>query len=163
MVNGRRRGTDWIDTTVSTFLGSGSSFTAELLGARGIEDLAGCTSIRTLLRLNFTFSPTTPVDSVQVIDIGMGMASRESVTAVVLPDPDATSEFPGRGWIYKDQLVLVQDAVVMQPAVVVREDIRSKRKLDEAMMFITFVNTALAGTADSVQIRGLIRLLCLLP
>ena len=163
MTTRKRRATSWIDTSFSTFLGpGGAQFFASLIGGLTANDLAGATVTRMLLRMSFTYSATTPVDSVQGITVAIGMASREAFAASILPDSEVDGDYPERGWLYRDVFSYVQDSVNMAPAYHIREEVRSQRKLDNGQLYLALSNNDVSGTADSVQCRGLVRVLCLL-
>ena len=159
-----KRKTDWIDTFDTNFLGgAGAQRVFALLGSRAAEDLAGCTGVRLLVHLEASFSTASPNDSVQRLSYGIGMGSREAVTASIVPDPEDMSEFPPRGWLLRDFMVCVQDNVNQRGPWVARYDLRAGRKLDEGMMYMIVTNTDISGSTESLQVQVLVRLLCLLP
>ena len=159
-----RRRTSWLDTGFSSFLGGGSAqYIFSLDGNLSINDLAGMTVTRTLVRISLSYSATTPVDSVQAISYGIGIADREAYAASILPDPGTAADAPARGWLLKDMVSYVQDDTILVPAMNMWYDIRAQRKLDEGRLYMIFQNDDVSGVSDSIQVRGLVRLLCLLP
>ena len=47
------------------------------------------------------YSPnSTVVDSLSVVDIGIGVGSAHAVSAGEMPDPTVDSDYPPRGWLY---------------------------------------------------------------
>ena len=155
------RPTAWHDTIVSQFLGGGGSQLIKTLqGTMDETDLKGATMTRTLVRLNLTFSATTPVDSVQRLSFGVGVGSREAVLASIVPDPETDAEEPTRGWVWRDAVAVVQDNIVLHPSVRVVADVRSGRKLEGGLPYLVVTNEDVSGTSDSVQVHGLIRVLC---
>ena len=68
-----------------------------------------------------------------------------------------------QGWLYRDRIVVTQDTGNIQRAERVPFDLRAMRKIDGSEPFIVFDNTPLSGTAVSVTVSGIVRMLYLRP
>jgi len=98
----------------------------------------------------------------QALDLGVGLASVEAFDGGVLPDPNA-SEFPVGGWMYRTRCVATQNGIGAYVTTPCRGDLRSGRKLDTGIVFMTAFNTPMDGTPFSVRVTGIWRSLLLLP
>ena len=156
------RRTDWVDTTVNLAIASAGQGSATLLGAFSVHETAGYTITRLLYELDFYKS--APVnDGHQQITWGIAMASQEAFAASVLSDPSAQGDHPERGWMVKRSHMVAQDASEMMPPVHVVGEVRSQRKIDGSELFIVIDNTPRDGTAFTVEVTGIVRVLILLP
>jgi len=105
--------------------------------------------------------------SAQLCTIGIGVSSTEAFTAagLTLPDPNNPLDAPPRGWIFKDQAVLVnqQDSGTVEawefPEF--KFDNRAMRKIDRGILFMQMDNIDLIAGTTAVKFVGLIRALCL--
>ena len=157
------RPTDWIDTRISIAPNSGGQANTSLVsGFTGI-DLRGVTVVRTIIRLSLFSTTVAGAWGVQTVDLAMGIVSRESFTASVLPDPSSDSEKPPLGWMWRTRVAVSQNGVGSSVLSEVVADIRAARMIQNGEVFLVADNTAARGTAFAVDVRGLVRLLTKLP
>jgi len=108
---------------------------------------------------------TTLVDSLSIVDVGVGVASVEAFAAggSSLPSPSIQSQYPPRGWIYVDSQPVSQKAEstgVLERVARFQFDIRAMRKIDKGVLFmIVEQNDITVGGA--MEIIGRTRVLCL--
>ena len=109
---------------------------------------------------------TTVADSMSIVDVGIGVGSVEAFAAGInsLPNPDVTTEYPPRGWLYVASLPVVQilttdSGIVDQPARF-QFDLRAMRKIDKGRLFMMLLNTNLVQ-GGAMQVVGRVRTLCL--
>ena len=163
----QRRLTAWDDQVmVAGFTATSGGGNAVLL-AENVSDpeKRGCTVVRLLARL--TLAPATPgaVSGVQTLAMGILTMSDDAYTASAFADPEQDADYPVGGWLYRD-VVTVRDetlasGIVAFPEVVL--DLRAQRKLDRSTLAFRVFNSALEGTAFTVRITGIIRVLYKLP
>ena len=105
------------------------------------------------------------VDSLSIVDIGIGVSSVESfaISGGAMPAPDDATEFPPRGWLYVASQPVSQqaDAVgVISTRAHFKFDIRAMRKIDKGVLYVRLVNNNIT-VGGAMQITGRIRSLCL--
>ena len=162
-----RRPRAWADLKINENLASDGSQKFDLL-EKATVNLDTITVVRLVGKL--TVIPAVVADStigVQLIQIGIGVASTEAFTAGIasLPDPNVDTEAPPRGWIYKQYETFVnqQDLGTVEafrfPEF--QFDNRAMRKIDRGVLFMVMNSVDLLATATTVKVVGLIRALCL--
>jgi len=108
---------------------------------------------------------STVVDSLSVVDLGIGVSSLEAFTVAgtSLPNPADAFDYPPRGWLYVATQPVRQQAestgVIVQVARFVF-DIRSMRKIDKGKLFMTIVNSTIT-VGGAMEAVGRVRTLCL--
>jgi len=157
------RSTDWIDTVLVLDPNSGSSSNISLITGLAPVNLRGATLIRTIIRLDFCSSSIAGAYGVQLVQLGIGIASQEAFAAGVLPDPRISTDSPARGWIWRSAIAPAQNSVGSPVMYRLDADIRGARKIENGEVFIIADNDPLVGTAFNVLVRGLVRLLIKLP
>ena len=117
--------------------------------------------------MDLMFNTVFNSDSIQGFDMGIGVGDDEAVAASVLPDPNIAGDRPMLDWVWRDSVTLYSNeftggsgAGLTQR---IHEEVRSKRKLGEGVMYLIVNNTLLAGSASSLRLAGLIRQLYLMP
>ncbi len=106
------------------------------------------------------------LDSVQRVDLGIGVASEEAFLAGVVPDPDFSSEYPARGWLWVTTAVMVHNNASgtvedwFYPEILF--DVGANRVVDKGRLFLAISNNLSDGSARSVRVTGRIRSLILL-
>ena len=122
------------------------------------------TAVRIVGDITVQVLPTvTFVDSLSIIDVGIGVSSQEAFDVPALPSPAVDTEYPPRGWLYVASLPVserLQDTTVMQEVARFQFDIRAMRKIDKGVLFIRVINTNIIVGAAMV-ITGRVRVLCL--
>ncbi len=165
MVSRSGRGRAWADTLLSQTLTSGAATASlNLLTTAPTEDTL--TAVRMIINLNVT--PTSgleAVDGAQSVDIGIGVTSGEAFTAGAIPDPNTAGDFPARGWLWRERLVIFRGVgagpIDTWHYPVVRADIRAARKIDKGRLFITLQLGNMTGAIFDCHVAGIIRVLCL--
>ena len=105
------------------------------------------------------------IDSVQQVDVGIGVGSQEAFSAGVVPDPNVQAEYPTIGWLYITTQVLVwnnssgTNEVAHIPTW--HFDIGSNRKVDKGVLWLAAHNTGADGSGLNVRMIGRVRSLCL--
>jgi len=102
-------------------------------------------------------------DALQLIEMGMGLATFDAITAGSLPSPTVVSDRPMGDWVYLDRRIVAQgNTEIMQPTYV-QQDIRAQRKLAGGNLFVIFNSENLLTAIMTVRLRGLCRCLYLRP
>ena len=121
----------------------------------------------TLIRsiLSFDIMPTVrdSGEGDQLVTLGMGVVSTESAAAGNVPDPETPTDYPIRGWVWRNRYRIYASAVDDQNVdhVRVEVDLRGKRKIENGEMVLITKNSSNQGTATVVTLSGIIRLLYL--
>jgi len=163
---GAKRGTSWYDTNIQVQIAAGgaTSNPIALLPADVlVRDVPGLTVTRTLV--NLSIHPVVPVSVFggQQVRIGMGIVTQDAFLAGALPELGAVSEEPVRGWMFKNESFSFQSENSFQFDSL-DLDIKAQRILDlDTEVFLVIQNVDLTGTAFSVEVTGLIRMLVKLP
>ena len=119
--------------------------------------------IRTLICLYVLPAPISTVAGVQSVVIGIGVASQEAFAAGVVADPQTDLDFPQGGWVYRCRHAVIDDSTPGYPTPVIKEDLRSMRKIHRGELFMTVENLAAEGTTFSIRYVGIVRSLIKLP
>ena len=160
----RRRGSTWVDTLFDTTTQDGTPDVIDLMGSISTDEARGWTLVRTLVELAIIPAVPGAADGQQVVDLGLGVTSREAFLASAVPDPNVSGDQTTRGWVWRHRCLVLQDTAGALTPTICRGDFRSQRKLDErGNTFIHIMNQTTGGTAFSVVTIGLIRCLYLLP
>ena len=134
----------------------------DVLPLETTEELEGVTLTRAIGSLSFFSGTVAGAWGKQILDIGIGIASREAVTAGVVPDPNVAADRPPRGWLYRARRVVEQNGAGAPIVLWVPFDIRAQRRMDEADLFLAINSTGSTGTAFTTEAAVLIRFLLLL-
>jgi len=156
------RRTFWIDNLIELSVGTGSGTQQSLLSGTPPINVRGSTVVRVIYRLGLVSSTVGVADGALLVDIGVGIASQEAFTAVVLPDPDS-DERPVGGWMFRDRCLVSYGSDMGNPITWCKEDIHAGKKLTDGEVFMRVQNKAVVGATSTVEIVGLVRLLLLLP
>jgi len=157
------RQTDWIDTLVDLNPATGAQDNVSLITGAAPINMRGVTLIRTIIYLGMTSQTTAGAWGVQNLDMAIGITSQEAFAAGVLPDPDIAGDKPSRGWVWRSRQVVTQNGIGAQVLYEVRADIRGARKIENGELFLVVDNNAIAGTAFTMDVTGLVRVLMKLP
>jgi len=157
-----RRDTIWVDTLFNDVLGAGTQQVHSLMG--GIDPLTrGGTLTRTLVCLYAVPSPIGGAAGMQMVNIGVGVASQEAFTAGIVADPQEENDFPQGGWVYRCRHAVIDDPTPGYPTPLIKEDLRAMRKINRGELYLTFVSEAGQGVAFAVRLVGIVRCLVKLP
>ena len=164
------RRTTWLDTHLAQITATGTRDTDRLAGTEEPGDIEhrGQTVTRIIMApLTFLSTTVAGVWGAQSLHIGIGVSSVAAFDVAAsagLPDPSVEGEAPDSGWLWKAEYIVSQNGAnghpVTQPYHI---DIRSQRKLQQGVLFITMSNLTLFGTAFSVATHGIVRTLVKLP
>ncbi len=157
---GRNRA--WADTIFcgSVLVDEGSSLINLLLDAPVVDTL---TAVRIVIDLSIGPLVTTTVEASNCISVGIGVSSREAVTAAAIPDPAQSDQYPPRGWLYvanKASRFIIQSSGIHATYALFQADLHAMRKVDKGVLFLAMGNAGVIGT-ESVAIFGRVRVLCL--
>ncbi len=155
----------WIDTNLNNDVAvAATGFLSLMTDVSAPETrLTQMTLLRTIIGLDLARTTHDSGEGSERLAIGVGIASQEAFAAGSLSDPEDSSDFPTRGWVWRASYRIFGFAAD-QPAIFTRRidlDLRSQRKLENGESFCTFQNTALEGTSGVVRVLGLIRQLWL--
>ncbi len=156
----------WIDTMIDTDRAEGGTNTLSLSGEFTSQEtirLARLTLLRTIVRLDLAHTVHDSGEGSQKVSMGIGLAAVEAFSGSTTSDSEDGSEFPIRGWVWRGVYRSFGFAAD-QPAVSVRPidlDLRSRRKIENGIMFYTVNNQAQEGTAGAINVVGIIRQLYL--
>ena len=157
------RGTRWIDTLDGRTINDGSTASFTLLGSLGADDIPGLTITRTLLRVVATTLTSPGAFGRQRVIIGGGVITGDGFAAAAFPDLTTDTDYPIRGWLFKMHDVLTLEADSVEKLMIVA-DIGAFRKLDEQTeCFMSITSGSVAGTAISLRVDTLVRMLVKLP
>ncbi len=157
-----KRPTIWIDNLVNLTVATGAQGSISLLTGRPPINMNGTTITRTIFDLQLYSTTIAGAHGIQIADLGFGVTSQEAFNAGVFPDPEA-DERPLRGWLYRTRCTAFQNGVETNPLAFCKGDLRNQRKIDDGEYFMVVTNQAILGTAFSVQMTGIIRVLLKLP
>ena len=150
---------------MSQQLANGDQDTVDLTEDLGVDASYGCTITRIIGELWAYPVISGIVSGIMRLDLGIAMIEEDALAAGAFPDPDEQNDRPGRGWLWRG-MMLVQDsggtAAGRRPERI-QFAVRSQRKIDRARVRLIIDSNLVAETTFSVEIEGLIRMLCLLP
>ena len=155
----------WADNLINQVQGaSGGSDTEDLFPALSRDERRGITVVRMLIDLAVTPETLSGVVASQISFMGIGVASFEAFGVDAVPDPDVETDRPARGWLWRTSLVVLDDPDTIVQPMRVQADVRSKRRVDDGVLFLRMINTDRTGiTPFSIQVTGIVRVLYLLP
>ncbi len=121
--------------------------------------------LRTIIQLKLM--PTSPVtvNAQMVYSMGIGVIEDDAFAAGTFPEPGASLDFPSRGWVWRDNVLVKDSTSSADPIheINVKEDIRTQRLLGEGILVMIFNNDTFSGTSFSVDCGGFVRCLYQLP
>ena len=162
MVMRRRRA--WSDTRFAgTVVASSAVDNRDLLVGLAATETKTVSRILIDVEAHYLVNNDITVDRENVIDIGIGVVSREAFDLATLPDMDAVADYPQQGWVYVATLGMYRMASAAQLFIGTahfKADIRGQRKVDRGVLFMSILNIGTNG-GDSVNLWGRVRALCL--
>ncbi len=155
----------WIDTNLNTDVALAGQANLSLMTSVSATQTRfdQMTLLRTIIGLDLGRTVHDSGEGSEVLSIGIGIASQEAFAAGALSDPEVSTDFPTRGWVWRARYRVFGFAAD-QPAVFTRRidlDLRSQRKLENGEAFVIMSNVALEGANSTVKVLGLIRQLWL--
>ncbi len=157
------RRTKWSDRVTNDSISSGAQSLFNLMGSLDIDERQGITTIRFIIHLFGLATVTSGAIGVQKVDFGIGLVSSDSLAASAVPDPLTNTARPVGGWLWRDTIPVLDDSTHSMPPIEIKYDIRTGRKMQGGELIMIVNNTPVSGTAFSVRLVGVIRILFLLP
>ena len=158
MRRGPRRQTIWLDHNVDESQAANSDAVVNLT-EHLVGKAKGMTLVRTLINLSFN-NATAGTGS--TCDQGIVMVENDALAALALPEPADPTEDPG--WVWRNRLIVSSSlANDSSQFVIVKEDIRSRRKFpgdDNELVLILRVGGLGGGPINTT---GWVRTLWMLP
>ncbi len=154
----------WADTLLSNAIATPGTLNINLLtNAPTVDTL---TAVRIVGHVIIVpDAELSAVDGSQNVDIGIGVTSVEAFGANTLPDANDDTKYPPRGWLWIDRFTMM---IAVGAGPIDRYqftdyhfDVRSQRKVDKGVLFMTIQNVVASGGGNAVQVSGRIRVLCL--
>ena len=153
----------WDNTLVSQSIATGGQAVIDLSGTPGALS-EGFTLVRTIFDLYILPNSGTPsANGSQMLDIGVGLTSKEAFAASVVPDPNDPTERPVQDYIYRTRCVVMQDDTQVLAPTMCRGDIRAGRKLAGGTLYMAIDSIVLTGSSFTIRVAGLVRCLILRP
>ena len=158
------RNTYWEDTLIEHTFAAAAIQLQSLVGGLSEDERRGMTVVRTLVQLWLSPVTTSGVVGSMTAVLGIGVANEQAfgVGSTALPQLTINSERPPRGWLWKSSIAVLDDATTVAPLTEVRADIRAKRKIDAGVLYLGMEGDTRTGTAFTVKLSGLIRVLYLM-
>ena len=135
----------------------------DILFDLGSSRLDTITIVRLVGSFHLTHDVTLGItEGIQRVDLGIGVCSQSAFDAGNMPRADISTSYPPRGWLYADTMWVTTDASVADRIVPSwKIDIRTMRKLDKGILYLTLSNNNVIGSGQGVVLGGRIRALCL--
>ena len=127
-------------------------------------------SVITVVRLVAQFAvvgelPLQVATGTSRIDVGIGVATVEGFDggATTTPQPDVSTEYPIRGWLYATTKVVfnTNNSGSLSAFPQWEVDMRAMRKIDKGILYLAAANNNADGDAINVRLIGRVRALCL--
>ena len=153
----------WADTVHAfTSIAAGSTLETNLLVDAPVIDTI--TAVCMVVDFTAALAPGAEGDLANFVSVGIGVASVEAFAAGAgsLPSVSESDEYPPRGWLYiasKPVSQASQDGVDRLNGVF-QVDLRSMRKVDKGILYMSVHNVAVLGM-EAIEISGRVRVLCL--
>ena len=165
--NGRtaRRQTAWDDQMFNSVSTVSTSTASLIIQNTADPEKRGCTVVRILVHLWLHAATPGAASGQQQIELGIAMASDDAFVGGALPDVETGDDFPIGGWLWRDVFLVIDETLANGPvpAVEVKIDLRSQRKLDRASIYLATHHSAIEGTDFNIRRSGIIRSLYKLP
>ena len=159
------RRTFWVDRLYNDTAINDAAENLDLLTNVPQHGRDGMTLLRTITQLEWT--PATPhaVSGLVRVDYGIGLCQEEAFSAGALPDVDAQEDHPPAGWVIRGStMVMDETTLAVRNYRGAHHDIRAMRKLDaDTTLYLQYHNGLIEGTAFTIRLNGLVRLLLALP
>ena len=157
------RRTGWEDTTISLGAAEGAQGSQQLMTSFEADERMGMTISRWIAELGIYSNSIAGAYGVARVSIGITMLDADAAAAGAFPDPNASTDEPPRGWVWRTHCLASQNGVGTPIVVRCLFDIRSMRKFDSAVAYIIVNNESLVGTSFTISVAGILRCLILLP
>ena len=158
-----KRAARWIDALIAIVVASGAQNTQTLFPGISPDELRNGTIIRTVANLFMGSTQVAGAWGWGHCDIGLGVISQEAIGASVYPDPNSASDYPTRGWTFRERCGVAQNGVGTPILTPCRFDVSSQRRLDTGAYYLIVNHVVTLGTSFSVNVEGSVRTLVLMP
>jgi len=104
------------------------------------------------------------ISGTQRLDYGIGVASAEAFAAGAgaIPNPATSTEYPARGWLVAGSRYIQTSGQASELAALNWDfDIRTMRKIDKGILYLSIVNNPVQGVGQALVIGSRVRALCL--
>ncbi len=164
MANGARS-TRWETDFMGVTMGAPTLLSFTLVGLLSENELRGNTLTRTIGRIQMMANVPSLTTGTLEIDAGIGIIERDALTAGALPDPSIAADAPGRGWVWRDKMVVRDSEDTLNEGVVseFKFDVRGQRKMYNATLVLILESTVLSGVTFTMRVSGIVRTLWKLP
>jgi len=164
VVTRRRRA--WADLRFGTqTLASGATRKDDILS--GLSPTETKTVSRILIDVHYYYLESNENECSNVVDLAIGVVSKEAFDLETLPDPDNSSDYPQQGWVYVATQPVQQSLPTGGTPVTMwrlgahfKADVRGQRKVDRGVLFLLAQNLSI-NNGQTVRITGRVRALCL--
>ena len=155
----------WSDSLFDTSIPTGGDLLSNLLAELVAVETATVT--RLIGHLNLQATSTGEVEYAEIVDVGIGVVSKEAfdVGVTAVPDPHVAGDVPARGWLYRARRL----SIFGLPSVggpfripaIFDFDVRAARRVDRGRLFMYIHTTNTGGTGTQMELVGLVRALAL--
>ncbi len=161
----RRRSKVWADTLFNVVIPNAGSSATSLMSTLDPDERLDVTITRLIVCLYLYPETPNEVTSIQLADLGVGIASQDAFTAGATADPNDPGDFPQAGWMYRCRHVVINNSTAANrsPLIVIREDLRAMRKLQRGELYLKISNINTQGAAMGIRMIGTVRALLALP
>ena len=157
--------TFWSDTLVSQDIAVSSQQHLSLIDQFSKDQLrmGQVTLLRTIIGIDCAAVVHDSGEGSSTLSIGIGVASQEAFLAGTLPDPNAATDFPTKGWIFRarGRVFGFPTGAPQVQSWRIDRDIRARRILDNGEPYIILTNDVNEGSTVVLRVTGLIRCLWL--
>jgi len=159
------RKSTWVDTLVDTTVSNNGQTQLSLTGDLEANEKRGLTLARTIIHLFGLPAAIGIADGVQTMDLGIGVIEPDAAVAGALPDVDDAGDQPGRGWVWRDRIIMVDEtpAENFYIPIELKYDIRSMRVLYHNTLLLIIDSSPQQGVAFTMDLTGIIRCMFLQP
>jgi len=156
-----RRRRQWIDTVVDEDMATTVTNAKQLIPAGFSDETKGLTIVRLILGLDLHgLIPTTTGNNRGMLSAGIGILSDEAVAGgAAIPLPGNEVQEPVTGWLWRQQYQVMENFTGGLPRIEL--DLRAMRKLMYGSPQLILTNTPVSGTAFTLTVRGIVRMLVL--
>ena len=155
----------WIDTELSLIVTVGTPLLRTLMTGVTSTDtrLSQMTLLRTIVGFDVARTVHDSGEGSERLHAGIGIASQEGFASGNVAQPGIMTDFPARGWVWRNHW-RIWGFAADQPAIFTRRvdlSLKSQRKLENGEAYIMFNLTAIEGVASTTTVTGIIRQLWL--
>ena len=155
----------WADLRFSAAIASsGNMAPLDILFDLGTSRLDTITVTRLVGDIYGIYDPSfAENEGISRVDVGIGVSPQAPFLVVQVPEPDVTTEYPIRGWMYVATMWVscIGDTNPQIDRGHLHFDIRTMRKVDKGILYVAAANNIVSGVGTTIRVGGRIRALCL--